>query len=116
MKNKLYIFAAWLALSVTACKHGTSTSIKTSDGEHTVAINYSGRLVFDSTQTRVVDIEPNGYLTIEKDGDEVGIHADSEGKLSYEVNGHRDVTKLNDHEQQLIAEAIKTIVKENRKK
>jgi hypothetical protein len=82
MKTKLYIFTALLVLSLIACNHRPLTVIKTSDGEHTTTVSYSGRMVFDSAQTRVVDIEPNGYITIEKDGDEVGIHADKEGRLS----------------------------------
>jgi hypothetical protein len=108
-KNPFFVLFLLVIISVMACNfNGRTKTVKVSNGESTLKIEYYGDISFNEDGTAVEEISPDGHIYYKCNDQKIYIESDENGTLHYKVynNGHR--LNTNDVEtSQLISDAVK---------
>lgn len=104
MKKLIPVLALCLSIAFASCKYGSET--------HTETLSTSGKIVLDNTKTKIIHMDPNSFVSYEKDGDKIAVSTFNKGVMTYEVDGE-EVSKLTDEDDiKLLDMAIKALAKQ----
>lgn len=108
-KNPFFVLFLLVVIGTMACNFsGRTKTVKVSNGESTLKIEYHGDISFNEDGTAVDEISPDGYIYYKYNNQRVYIESDEDGNLRYKVyeNGRR--LNTNDAStSQLISNAVK---------
>lgn len=108
-KNPFLVLFLLVVLGTIACNfHDHTKTVKVSDGETTLKIEYCGDVVFNEDGTAVDEISPDGYIHYKCNGQKVYIESDENGTLQYKIydNGER-LHKSDAAATQILSDAVK---------
>jgi hypothetical protein len=107
-----FALASAMLSAIPACKRSRSTTIVHRTDNESETIKYSGRIMFNAAQTGIEKISNGGYLEFEKNGNKFKAENDTHGSITYLFNGDTKVNLLSDDQKQLVASAVKAVMKE----
>jgi hypothetical protein len=110
MKTLKTLFLTITIMAAAACNHGRHVIIVTQTNDIKIKLEYTGTIVVNTDQNRIVSISPNGYVSYDNNGNELIASRGSGDRIDYEINGEK-ISNLNSNEQALLAEAVKMIAK-----
>lgn len=109
-KLKFLLPALGIMLSLFGCNRGPHVIIATKSENLSIKLEYTGRITLNSDKTAIANISPNGYVTYNKNGEEIFAGRGYSGPVYYKLNGDKLAT-LNPEARGLLADAIKMIDK-----
>lgn len=97
---------------VTACRFGKrhTTIIENNNGS-VVRIEYVGQAYFNTEETAIKSISPNGYVKYSRNGKELVAESDGQGRITYELNDDGKRSMLDDDDKAFLAQAVKDMIK-----
>jgi len=110
MKTLKTLFLTITIIAAAACNRGRHVIIVTQTNDIKIKLEYTGTIVVNTDQNRIVSISPNGYVSYYNNGNELIASRGDGGGIDYEINGEK-TSNLNSNEQALLAEAVKMIAK-----
>jgi uncharacterized protein YxeA len=113
-KLQIIIVMLLIGTAFTACHRGSRTVIITRIDDSKIKIEYSGAIMLNDDKTGIQGLSHNGYISYNKNGDELDVASGPNGSITYELNGEK-TSVLNSHGKTLLAEAIKLIAKQQGK-
>jgi len=107
--NLLIVAVALIALATSCRRHGHRTIIATNDGHSKVRLEYSGRMILDSTGTVLENLSPGGYIKYEDNGGEIEVTGKPGGSLWYELPDGTKSSTITAEGKMMLLRAIKMI-------
>jgi hypothetical protein len=108
--------ASVMLSAITACERSRSTTIVHRTNNEYERIKYSGKIMFNTAQTGIEKISDGGFLEFKKNGNAFKAENDVRGSVEYQFNGGGKVNELSDDQKQLVASAVKAVMKERANK
>ncbi len=92
----------------TACQRDNGRVVGTTtiniDGK--IKIEYSGDIKLNSSKTAFSSISPNGYVEYKNEDRKLVVESDTNGYISYKINGHTKTTTLSTEDKTFVANSI----------
>ena len=112
-KRNPFLTALLLLLLIsTACHfhHYRKRTVRISNDNSSLKIEYCGQVVFNDNETAIEDISPNGYVKYRKDDKYFVAKRNEEGNISYRVSDDDMQLDCNDADtREFITRAIREI-------
>lgn len=112
MKNLKFTVAAlsFIILAAACGRPGRHVVISEGDDNGSLKIEYVGRTVFNG-DSAIARITPNGYAKYKKDDQSFIAESNTNGKITYRINGGTAQSRLSANDKVFLAQAVKVMVK-----
>ena len=109
--NTLAAALVLLLITISACHHGYRTrTVRVSDGNASLKIEYCGDVDFNEDETGIISIEPEGYVKYRNNNKRFIAECDEDGDISYKIyDGSRRLDYNDEAAKDIIASAVKEI-------